>query len=100
MSVSLVQECIDLESEDLTPSEKHILTILCFRANKHHEAYMCIDKLIVACSSSRKTVERGLKGLRDKKYLSYTGKIAPNSTRIPVYKINLNTPKLTVIKNC
>lgn len=91
MSVSLVKECNDLETQDLKITERFILNILCFKAGENHEAYCCISKLMIACGgASRKTIERSLKVLRDKKYLSYTGKIAPNSKRIPVYKIDLN----------
>lgn len=91
MSVELIKKCIKLETKKLTQIEKHILTILCFKANANHEAYMCIDKLIIACSSNRSTIERALRALRKKKYFLYTGKIAPKSNRIPIYKIDLNT---------
>ncbi len=35
-------------------------------------------------------MERSLKKLRDLGYISYTGKIAPKSKNIPIYRINLN----------
>jgi hypothetical protein len=100
MSVELTKACIELETKNFKPIEKQILIILCFKANKKHESYMCIDKLIIACSSCRNTIDSALKVLRDKKYLSYTGKVAPKSRNIPVYKINLTTPKTGVAKNC
>jgi len=96
--MELTKACNDLEAKDLKPTEKFILTILCFKANKSHEAYCCIDKLIIAVGACRTTIESALKVLRDKKYLGYTGKTAPKSKRIPVYKVNLNTPKTGVIK--
>jgi hypothetical protein len=98
MSIELVTTCLSLKKEHLTSSEKHILTILCFRANKHHEAYSSIDRLINDCLLSKNTVDLALKELRRKGYLIYTGKIAPKSKRIPIYKINLITPTTGVIK--
>ena len=75
--------------QDLSQSEKHILTILCFRADKHHEAYSSIKRLCLDCSCCKNTIARGLKVLRDKGYLVYTGKLAPNSRSIPIYSIQL-----------
>ena len=98
MSIELVTTCLSLKKEHMTSSEKHLLTVLCFRANKHYEAYSSIDKLINDCLLSKNTVELGLKELRRKGYLIYTGKMAPKSKRIPIYKINLNTPVTGVIK--
>lgn len=88
MSIKLYLSC--LEVQNLTQSEKHILKTLCFRANQHNEVYSSIERLSLDCSCSIKTVERTLKLLRDKCFLNYTGKIAPNSKSIPVYSIKLN----------
>lgn len=93
MSVPLTKACSELETKDLKTIEKFILTLLCFKANDKHEAYMCIDKLILATSSSHNTVDRALKVLRDKKYLSYTNRFAPKSRSIPVYNIHLTHPQ-------
>jgi len=99
MSVLLTKACSELETKDLKPIEKFILTTLCFKANINNEAYCCIDKLVIATGACKTTIESALKVLRDKKYLSYTGKTAPKSKRIPVYKIDLIPPKIGVIKN-
>ncbi len=88
MSIELTTKVLSLQG--LTQPQKHILTILCFRANQHNEAYSSIKRLSIDCSCSIKTVERALKQLRDMNYLLYTGKLAPKSKAIPIYSINLN----------
>lgn len=88
MSISLTTQVLLIQ--DLSQPEKHILTILCFRANEKHEVYSSIERLSQDCSCSTKTVERALKKFRDEGYLIYTGKIAPNSRNIPIYCIDLN----------
>ena len=88
MSIELTTQVLSIQ--DLTLPQKYILTVLCFRANKNHEVYSTIERLTIDCTCSIKTVERSLKILRDKEYLIYTGKIAPNSKNIPIYSINLN----------
>lgn len=88
MSIQLTTRV--LEIQDLSQPEKHILTILCFLSNQYSEVYRSIEKLSIDCSCSIKTIERTLKKLRDIGYLEYTGKIAPKSKRIPIYRINLN----------
>jgi hypothetical protein len=87
MSIELTTSVLSIQ--DLTQSAKFLLTVLCFRANQFHEVYSEIKRLSLDCSCSIKTIERALKELRDKKYLSYTGKLAPNSKSIPIYSINL-----------
>ncbi len=87
MSISLTTKVLSLIN--LSQSEKHILTILSFRANQYNEAYSSIERLSLDCGCSIKTVERTLKQLRDKNYLLYTGKLAPKSKSIPIYSINL-----------
>lgn len=88
MSISLTTEVLEIQT--LSQIQKHILTILCFRADKHNEVYSTIERLSLDCTCNIKTVERALKHLRDYNYLIYTGKIAPNSKNIPIYRINLN----------
>jgi hypothetical protein len=87
MSIELTTKVLSIQ--DLSQPQKHILTILCFRANYNYEVYSTVEKLALDCSCSIKTIERALKILRDKGYLSYTGKLAPNSRSIPIYRINL-----------
>ncbi len=87
MSIDLVNLC--LKQNNLSQSEKHILTVLCYRANKNNQAYSSIERLSEDCSCSIKTIERTLKSLRDKNILIYTNKLAPNSKSIPIYSINL-----------
>ena len=87
MSIDLVNLC--LKQNNLSQSEKHILTVLCYRANKNNHVYSSIERLSEDCSCSIKTIERTLKNLRDKNILIYTNKLAPNSKSIPIYSINL-----------
>ena len=87
MSIELTTQVLAIEG--LSQSEKHVLTVLCFRANQYNEVYSSIEKLALNCSCSVKTIERTLQKLRDKQYLTYTGKLAPNSKSIPVYCINI-----------
>lgn len=88
MSIELTTQSFNIKN--LSQPEKHILMVLCFRANQHYEVYSTIELLSLNCTCSIKTVERALKKLRDFGYLSYTGKIAPKSKNIPIYRINLN----------
>ena len=88
MSIELTRQVLLIQT--LSQPEKHLLTILCFRSNEFHEVYSTIEKLSMDCSCSIKTVERSLKKFRDLGYLIYTGKIAPKSKNIPIYRINLN----------
>ncbi len=87
MSIELTTKVLSIPN--LTQSQKHILTVLCFRSNQHKEVYSSIERLATDCSCSIKTIERTLKQLRDKNHLLYTGKLAPNSKSIPIYRINL-----------
>ena len=88
MSIELTTQVLSICG--ISPPEKHILTILCFRANQHHEVFSSIERMANDTGLSIKTIERSLKKLRDNKYLTYTGKIAPKSRNIPIYRINLN----------
>ena len=88
MSIELTTQVLSIQ--DLSQSEKHLLTILCFRANQNQEVYSSIKRLAMDCCCSIKTVERTLKKLRDMNYLVYTGKMKGKSHKIPIYCINLN----------
>lgn len=92
MSIELTTSCLSIQN--LTQSAKHLLMLLCFRANQNHEVYSEIKRLALDCSCSIKTIERSLKELRVKNYLSYTGKLAPNSKSIPIYYINLTNGQI------
>ena len=88
MSIDLTRKALSIQN--LSQIQKHILTILCFRANQYDEVYSTIETLSLDCSCNIKTVERALKHLRDIGFLIYTGKIAPKSKNIPIYRIDLN----------
>lgn len=88
MSIELTT--LVLKIQTLSQPEKHILTILCFLSNQHYEVYRSIQKLSLDCSCSTKTIERTLKKFRELGYLIYTGKKAPNSKNIPIYRIYIN----------
>ena len=88
MSIDLTT--LSLSIQNISQIEKHILTVLCFISDKNHEVYRTVERLSLDCTCSIKTVERTLKKFRDKGYLIYTGKMAPKSKNIPIYRINLN----------
>jgi len=77
-------------TSNLTQSEKHILMIFCYRADEQNETWSSIELLAKNCCSCKKTVERNLKKLRDKKFLIPTEKFKGKMKRIPVYRLNLN----------
>lgn len=61
MSIQLTTKVLSLPN--LSQSEKHILTILCFRADQNNEAYSSIERLSQDCSCSIKTIERTIKAI-------------------------------------
>lgn len=76
---------------NLSSTEKFVLTAFCYRADKNHEAYACIERLENDTALKKRTIEPALKKLRDKNILIYTGKYKGRKQNIPVYKVNLNT---------
>ncbi len=92
MSIELTS--LSFGQTDLTPSEKHILTILCFRAHKKtYECWSSVQRLMSDSGYSENTVTRILKSLRDKNKIINTGKKKGETKSIPVYKINIiSTP--------
>lgn len=92
MSIKLTTLCLDIIN--LSPIEKHLLIVFCFRANDKQECWSSIDRLMIDTAYSKNTVEKFLKKLRDKKILNYTGEYKGSSQRIPVYKIDLDHPTI------
>ena len=90
MSVDLTKDILRIPNSflQLTPTEKHILTVLCFISLDDGKVYREIDRLASDCNLSKKTIERGLKALRDKSYLTYTGKHIGTFNKIPIYKLD------------
>lgn len=88
MSVSLTRLCF--AQIGLTPTQKHILTVLCFIANDDNEVYCTLDNLEKHTGLSLKTLERSLKALREKNILLYTDKYMGKFNKIPIYSIVLD----------
>lgn len=88
MSIKLTRLCF--EQTALTPTQKHILTVLCFIANDLNEVYLTIQQLAENTNLSIKTIERNLKYLRDVRILLYTGRFEGDFNKIPVYRIVLD----------
>lgn len=91
MSIHLTTLC--LAQKGLSSNEKHILTVLCFIADKNNEVYLTIEQMMESTGRSKNTIESLLKSLREKNILIYTGKKTGYRKRIPVYSIVLNHPK-------
>lgn len=78
---------------DLTPSEKHILLILCLHADP--KTYLCwpsLASIIQDSGYSENHVGRIMKSLRDKNKIISTNKLTGKTKRTKIYKVNLNTP--------
>lgn len=86
MSIELTTATLNCKG--LSSTEKHILTILSFRANEKNQVWSSIKRLEIDSALSRKTIEITLKKLRDKELLQYTGLFKGKSLKIPVYFIN------------
>lgn len=91
MCIKLIH--ISLTQNDLTPSEKHILLILCARANPEtHQFFTSIPRLINDSGYSLNTVEKIMKKLRNTKKIIKTGEKIGKRKLIPIYKINILIP--------
>ncbi|HWW39679.1 hypothetical protein [Pedobacter sp.] len=90
MSIDLTRLCF--EQTGFTATQKHILSILCFTANKDNEVFLTIDQIMEKSGRCRNKVESILKIFRDKKILIYTGKNTSYRNRIPIYRISFNHP--------
>ncbi len=89
MSIDLVN--LSFCQKDLTPSEKHILTILCFRADKNtYRCWPSFKSLMHDSGYSRDTVNRVLTELRAKGKIIDTGDRAGKTKSVIVYKIIIN----------
>lgn len=99
MSIELTTICLSLTKKLIPSTEKHVLTILCFRANQKFEVFTSIERLIIDCGYSKNTIEKSLSALRKKNILLYTGKFIGKSGKIPVYKINIHHPNTLGDKN-
>lgn len=86
MSIELVN--LSFEQKDLTPSEKHILTILSFRADSNtYECWPSFKSIMHDSGYSRDTVNRCLSVLRDKQKIFDTGRKAGKTKSVIVYQI-------------
>jgi pyocin large subunit-like protein len=85
--------------KSLSSSQHSILNILAFRANDVHEAWPSIKSLSESSSLDRKTVIKVIQSLIDKNLINNTGKKAGKTKRVPVYKLNLNSPKSGTVQN-
>lgn len=86
MSIELTS--LSFGQKDLTPSEKHILMILSFRADsKTFECFPSFSSLMHDSGYSRDTVNRVMSSLRNKKKIVDTGSRRGRTKSIIVYKI-------------
>lgn len=89
--------CLDLanlsyKQSDLNPIEKHILLILCLRADKKTKLFWCSIKRIKEDSGySINTVEKAMKSLRDKGKIFGTGIKKGKLKVTPEYKILISS---------
>jgi|SRR5258707_13988723 pyocin large subunit-like protein len=91
MSTDLVN--LSHKQKNLSLAEHSILNILAYRANDDGECWPSVASLVESSSADRKTVIKVLQSLSDKKLIFQTGKMAGRTKRVPVYKLNLNSPK-------
>lgn len=86
----LILANMSYEQKDLTPSEKHILLILCLRADsKTKSCFPSIRSLMNDSALSRAQVTRNLSELREKKKIIDIGRCGKTKS-IVVYKILIN----------
>ena len=99
MCVILAQQ--SFLQNDLSPTEKHILLILCVHANPTtKEFFISIPRLMIDSGYSKNTVDKIMKKLRESKKIIYTGEKVGKRKLIPVYKVNfLITPACGVDKS-
>lgn len=91
MNITLTM--LSLKFADLKSYEKHILTILCIRADeKTFECYPSLRRLKEDTGLDEKTVQKAIKSLLEKKLIIRTGLMTGKTKRTPVYKIVFNTP--------
>lgn len=89
MSTELVN--LSFKERDLSPSEKHILTILCFRADiNSHQCWPSSKSLVHDSGYSLATVNRTLSSLKIKNKIIDTGEKKGRTKSIIVYKINIH----------
>lgn len=84
----LILANLSYDQIDLTPTESHILLILCLRADTKTKLFWCSIKRIMKDSRrSENTVDRTMKSLRDKNKIFNTGDKRGKRHNIPVYKV-------------
>jgi pyocin large subunit-like protein len=89
-----------LKLVDLKSYEKHILTILCIRADeKTLECWPSIKCLVCDSGLDEKTVQQAILSLLQKKLIIRTGEMKGKTKRTPVYKMNFNTPVNGCVQN-
>lgn len=97
MCINLVN--ISHKVKGLSSSEHSILNVLAFRADeKSQECFPSIKSLCESTSLNEKTVQAALLSLIDKNKIINTGKKAGKTKRVPVYKLNLNTPNIGAVQ--
>ena len=91
MSIKLAT--LSLTIINLSSTEKHLLTILCYKANKQDECWSSVELLEINTGLKRRTIEPTLKKLRDKRILIYTGRYIGEVGQLyktPIYRINID----------
>lgn len=81
---------LSYEQVDLNPIEKHILLILCLRANPITKLFWCsINRIKEDSGYSLNTVEKSMKSLREKNKIIKTGQKKGKMKVTPEYKITI-----------
>lgn len=85
---------LSYEQTDLNPMEKHILLILCIRADPKTKLFWTsIDRIKMDSGYSLNTIEKAMKSLRDKKKITQTGNKKGKMMVTPEYKVTIiSTP--------
>jgi hypothetical protein len=83
---------LSYEQSDLNPIEKHILLILCLRANPKTKLFWCSIKRIKEDSGySLNTIDKTMKSLRDKRKILATGVKKGKLKVTPEYKVIISS---------
>jgi len=89
MSLDLVNLCF--AQSNLLPSEKHVLTVLCFRADSNtYKCWPSYKSLMHDTGYSRDTINRVLNSLREKEKIKDTGERKGRTKSVIVYEITIN----------
>ena len=84
---------IALQQKNISSSEKHVLTLLAFRANDEAKTWPSAKTITKETNLDKKTVYQCLIKLEEKNLIKKTGELQGRTKSIPVYKLNLSIPE-------